>query len=126
VGVARRRLPAQGEIWWALLDPAVGHEQRGDRPVLVLSASHVVRALGLAVSVPLTTAPARRGDGPRPDLVEIPDHGWALPAHVRALSVKRFRRFKAEPIDGAHPAVVAAVLRLWGLRGDLAALPHLD
>ncbi len=28
-----------GEIWWATLDPVVGHEQAGRRPVLIVSAN---------------------------------------------------------------------------------------
>ncbi len=33
----------QGEIYWAELDPAQGHEQRGRRPVLVLSRNEINR-----------------------------------------------------------------------------------
>ena len=33
----------QGEIWWADLDPTKGREQRGRRPVLVLSRDSVNR-----------------------------------------------------------------------------------
>lgn len=33
------RLPSRGEIWSANLNPTRGHEQAGDRPVLILSTN---------------------------------------------------------------------------------------
>lgn len=47
--------PTRGEIWWANLDPVVGHEQAGSRPVLIISADTYNRGpLGLVVVVPMT------------------------------------------------------------------------
>lgn len=33
------RLPSRGEIWSATLNPTRGHEQAGDRPVLIISTN---------------------------------------------------------------------------------------
>ena len=33
--------PRRGEVWYADLDPVVGHEQGGRRPVLIVSADHL-------------------------------------------------------------------------------------
>ena len=41
----------RGEVYWADLDPAKGHEQAGQRPVLVLShsaANQTMRPTGCA------------------------------------------------------------------------------
>lgn len=47
--------PARGEIWWASLDPVIGHEQAGMRPVLIVSADTYNQGpLGLVVIVPMT------------------------------------------------------------------------
>ncbi|MDP8925021.1 MAG: type II toxin-antitoxin system PemK/MazF family toxin [Chloroflexota bacterium] len=47
--------PARGEIWWTSLDPVVGYEQAGTRPVLVVSTDTYNQGpLGLVVIVPLT------------------------------------------------------------------------
>ncbi len=48
-----RRTPKRGEIWFARLDPVEGHEQRGTRPVFVLSPEPFNR-LGLAVICPIS------------------------------------------------------------------------
>ena len=45
-----------GEVWWALPDPAVGREQSGRRPVLIVSNERVHRTVTtLVVVVPVTT-----------------------------------------------------------------------
>jgi mRNA interferase MazF len=50
--------PARGDIWFAELDhapPAVGHEQAGRRPVLVISDDRYnAGRAGLVIIVPLT------------------------------------------------------------------------
>ena len=52
--------PRRGEIWYGHLDPVVGHEQAGRRPVVVVSDDFFNQsAAELAVVVPLTTR--RRG-----------------------------------------------------------------
>lgn len=49
-----RGLPARGDILELSLDPALGHEIRGKRPVLVLSADAFNRASGLLLVAPIT------------------------------------------------------------------------
>ena len=46
------RIPSRGEIWFVNLNPAVGREQQGPRPVLVVSAKEFNR-LGLCVVCPV-------------------------------------------------------------------------
>lgn len=48
--------PARGEIWLADLDPVIGHEQAGRRPVLVVSVDHYNQSRAdLAVVLPVTS-----------------------------------------------------------------------
>ena len=47
--------PSPGDIVWIDLDPVLGHEQRGRRPAVVLSAQSYNRRTGLAVCCPITT-----------------------------------------------------------------------
>ena len=47
--------PQQGEILKLDLDPALGHEQKGYRPVLAVSASLFNRHTGFCWVVPVTT-----------------------------------------------------------------------
>lgn len=47
------RTPARGEIWLVNLDPTLGKEQQGFRPVLVVSEK-AFNSLGLCVVCPIT------------------------------------------------------------------------
>jgi mRNA interferase ChpB len=45
----------RGDIYLVTLDPTEGHEQRGYRPVLIVSPSEFNEATKLPVTVPITT-----------------------------------------------------------------------
>ena len=45
----------RGEIWIVGLDPSEGHEQKGRRPVLVLSPEAFNRVTKVPIVVPITT-----------------------------------------------------------------------
>ncbi len=58
----------RGDIYLVSLDPTHGHEQRGYRPVVVVSATEFNQVSRLAVVLPITT----RGEFAR-------RHGFAVP-----------------------------------------------
>lgn len=45
----------RGDIYWVALDPTAGHEQRGHRPVLIVSPTAFNRLTQTPVVVPITT-----------------------------------------------------------------------
>lgn len=45
----------RGEIWLVALDPAAGHEQKGRRPVLIVSPEAFNRVTTVPVVVPITS-----------------------------------------------------------------------
>jgi len=45
----------RGDIYLVSLDPAIGHEQQGKRPVLVISPGQFNRLTGAPVVLPITT-----------------------------------------------------------------------
>lgn len=47
-------VPDRGDLVWATLNPAAGHEQAGRRPALVLSPQSYNRKTGLCVLCPAT------------------------------------------------------------------------
>src|SRR5215471_3272094 len=51
----RDHLMKRGEIWLVSLDPTAGHEQKGLRPVLVISPEAFNRVTRVPVVVPITT-----------------------------------------------------------------------
>jgi mRNA interferase MazF len=81
----------KGDIFWADLDPTLGHEQSGRRPVLVLSEDVFNQASGTVIAIALTSQEPRAGF---PLTVEIvgsgmPKRTWAKIGQVRTLSVLR-------------------------------------
>ena len=52
----------RGEIWFVDLDPTRGKEQRGTRPVLVVSTDAFTRVTGLAIVCPVTSGGALARD----------------------------------------------------------------
>ena len=47
-------VPVSGDVVWLALDPALGREQKGRRPVLVLSPASYNGKVGLAICCPVT------------------------------------------------------------------------
>ncbi|MBQ9619305.1 MAG: type II toxin-antitoxin system PemK/MazF family toxin, partial [Neisseriaceae bacterium] len=43
----------RGDIWLVSLDPSVGHEQAGSRPVLIISPDKFNQASGLPIVLPI-------------------------------------------------------------------------
>jgi len=48
--------PRRGEVWFADLNPTLGHEQSGRRPILIVSAdAYNTSRVGLVIALPLTS-----------------------------------------------------------------------
>jgi len=45
----------RGEIWLVSLDPTIGHEQQGKRPVLIVSSASFNKFTRLPIVVPITS-----------------------------------------------------------------------
>src|SRR6202161_2422575 len=54
-GWSRAHLMKRGEIWLVGLDPTEGHEQKGRRPVLIVSPDAFNRVTKVPVVVPITS-----------------------------------------------------------------------
>lgn len=84
-------IPEKGSLVWANLNPTLGHEQSGNRPVLVVSADMFNEATGMIWVVPITTK--EKG---RPDEISLPEglpvSGVLLMSQIRSLDhTKRVR-----------------------------------
>ena len=75
----------RGEIYWAILAPRSGSEQRGRRPVLVVShdAFSRVPAWRSVIVVPLSTSAAQAGRAPT--AIPLPAGAGGLPRRSVAL-----------------------------------------
>lgn len=82
----------QGDVWLASLDPIIGHEQAGKRPVLIVSVDQLGAGPSqLAISVPLTSRDHHQRIHVR---IEPPEGGvrsasYAMPEQIRAISRER-------------------------------------
>lgn len=92
MAVGRMELtPVGGEVWWVAPDPAVGREQSGRRPVLVISGEDYHQTVTtLIMAVPITT----RDRGWANHVALEGPHGldresWAMTEQVRAISRER-------------------------------------
>ena len=107
----------RGEIWIVSLDPSAGHEQRGTRPVLIVSPAAFNEVTGTPVVLPITTGGrfARR----RGFAVSLDDAGTRTTGVIRCdqprvldLAARNGKRLEAvpEPIIADVLARLAAIL----------------
>jgi mRNA interferase MazF len=93
----------RGDIVWAQLDPTLGHEQAGLRPVLVLSADVFNQRSGTVIAVALTSKAPRAGFPLTYELSArgLPKRSWVKISQIRTLSTQRLGKKlgKASPVD---------------------------
>jgi mRNA interferase MazF len=106
------------DLAWALLDPTVGREPAGRRPVLVYCNDIIASPIGLTTVLPLTTW--RKGRRVYPTEVLLPSGTGGLPAaslvlahQVRTISARRLSPAVGSLGDTARREQVAKALRLW-------------
>ncbi len=81
----------RGDILWANLDPTLGHEQSGLRPVLVLSQNVFNDRSGTVIAVALTSQQPDAGFPLTLELSDssLPKKSWVKISQIRTLSVQR-------------------------------------
>ena len=98
----------RGDILWADLNPAIGHEQSGKRPVLVLSNDVFNDRSGTVIAVALTGKEPRAGFPLTFELTSsfLPRKSWVKISQIRTLSVTRI----GEKITRISPEEMASIL----------------
>ena len=81
----------RGNIYWADLNPVIGSEQGGLRPVLILSHNVFNERSGTVIAVAITSQPQRAGFPLTLELNDskLPKRSWVKISQIRTLSVKR-------------------------------------
>ena len=81
----------RGDIHWADLNPVIGSEQGGFRPVLILSHNIFNDRSGTVIAVAITSQPQRAGYPLTLEIsdAKLPPKSWAKISQVRTLSTKR-------------------------------------
>ncbi|SPD72772.1 mRNA interferase MazF [uncultured Desulfobacterium sp.] len=91
----------RGDIHWADLNPVIGSEQGGLRPVLILSHNVFNEKSGTVIAVAITSQPQRAGYPLTMELVdtELPKKSWVKISQIRVLSTKRIGKKIAKASD---------------------------
>jgi mRNA interferase MazF len=98
----------RGEIYWADLDPTLGHEQAGRRPVMVLSQEIFNERSGTVIAAALTSQAQKAGFPLTLELSDknLPKKSWVKISQIRTLSTKRL----GKKIGKASREEIAAVV----------------
>ena len=91
----------RGDIRWADLNPVIGSEQGGLRPVLILSHNVFNDRSGTVIAVALASQPQRAGYPLTMELedTKLPKKSWVKISQIRILSTKRIGRKIASASD---------------------------
>jgi mRNA interferase MazF len=81
----------RGDVVWADLNPVRGHEQGGQRPVVVISEDVFNARSGTVIALAVTSQVQRAGFPLTLELtsVKLPKRSWVKISQIRTLSVQR-------------------------------------
>lgn len=84
----------RGDIYWANLDPTVGNEQSGRRPVLIISNSFFNERSGTVIALAVTSQPPKVPFPLTAELsnFDLPKPSWVKIGQIRTLSTTRIGR----------------------------------
>ncbi len=106
----------RGNIYWADLNPVIGNEQAGLRPVLVLSHNVFNERSGTVITVALTSQPQQAGFPLTLELEEknLPKKSWVKIGQIRTLSVKRIGKKIATVSDEELALIIEGLNEIIG------------
>jgi mRNA interferase MazF len=99
----------RGDIYWADLEPVVGHEQGGRRPILVISRPTFNDRSGTVIAIALTSVEPKAGFPLTLELdkTSLPKRTWAKISQIRTLSTQRL----SARITTCHPSEVEKIVQ---------------
>lgn len=106
----------RGEVRWTDLNPTRGHEQAGERPVLVLSHDVFNDRSGTVIAVALTSQEPRAGFPLTLELrtAKLPKRSWVKIGQIRTLSTARIGRRLGRVADEELAEVLDGLSELIG------------
>ena len=98
----------RGDIHWADLNPVIGSEQGGFRPVLILSHNIFNDRSGTVIAVAITSQPQHAGFPLTLELSDtnLPKKSWVKISQIRTLSTKRI----GKRIASVSPEELASII----------------
>ena len=106
----------RGDIHWADLNPVIGSEQGGLRPVLVLSHNVFNQRSGTVIAMAITSQPQRAGYPLTMELCdnELPKKSWVKISQIRTLSIKRIGKKIAKASDEELALIIGGLNEIIG------------
>lgn len=85
----------KGDIFWANLNPTIGNEQAGFRPVLVISEDIFNQRSGTVIALAITSQQPKAGFPLTFELnsPKLPKKSWVKISQIRTLSTKRLTQY---------------------------------
>jgi len=107
----------RGEIRWADLNPTIGHEQSGIRPVLILSSDIFNAKSGTVIAVALTSQKPKAGFPLTLSLEEagMPKQSWVKISQIRTLSVDRITGKLGQATEETIVQVIEGLNEIFGV-----------
>jgi mRNA interferase MazF len=98
----------RGEVRWADLNPTVGRERSGERPVLILSHDIFNERSGTVIAMALTSQEQRAGFPLTHEILKsrLPKRSWVKISQIRTLSTQRI----GKKIGAVGPEELAHVI----------------
>lgn len=106
----------RGDIIWANLDPTLGHEQSGSRPVLVLSQNIFNDRSGTVIAVVLTSQQPSAGFPLTYELSDpnLPKKSWVKISQIRTLSNERLGKKIGKASDEELETIIEGLNEIIG------------
>ena len=106
----------RGSIYWADLNPVIGSEQGGLRPVLILSHNVFNERSGTVIAVALSSQPQRAAFPLTLELEspKLPKKSWVKISQIRTLSVKRIGKRIAKSSEEELTSVIDGLNEIIG------------
>lgn len=109
----------RGEIYFAELDPVIGSEQGGVRPVLILQSNKGTKNCPTCIVAPLTKLINKKFDMKTHVYIKprhyLKHHSVVLLEQTRAISKERLRQYIAKISCKEQQSVNKAILNTFGL-----------
>lgn len=106
----------RGNIHWADLNPVIGSEQGGLRPVLILSHDVFNERSGTVIAVAITSQPQKAGYPLTMELVDTKLHKklWVKISQIRIRSTKRIGKMISKVSDEELALIIEGLNEIIG------------
>ena len=110
------RILRRGDIFWADLNPTIGHEQSGLRPIVILSQEVFNKNSGTVIAMAITSQPPKAGFPLTYEIKSknLPKASWVKISQIRTLSVKRIGKRLASASDEEISLIVEGLNEIIG------------